>query len=468
MKKIIAISALAVFSLFSCSESKPVSRSEAVTNEQNLQEQKSADDIVLTMAIGGENPFIINGKDIVKEFNNTDNGYKIVFKDYAEGIDQSAEHIDETLNDYNLSIYLDIMEGGKIDIIPGIFADPGKYFNLAEKGAFIDLNTFLDTDNEIDHDALFESVLEACSMNNELRYMPLFFSIDTLAGPTKYVGEKENWTFDEMKEHWEMMPEGSTINWHTVKDYVYFTLLRGVLSGFIDYDHAECHFDSEEFIDILNFINTFDDFTGDKGERGYDSPLFLFDQPINGFNDFHYNMYRENYGVDEPITYVGYPSYDNAGSYFNVSAKMVAISSSSSAEKQEGAWKFVRMLLSYENQYKEASDNKDIYNYTPDYGFPVNKKAFEDMGKDQYSHQGETKTVDRVEGEVDEGYLTKAEYDKLLDLINNTSKVNLDIEDDIYKIINDEIYAMFDGEKTSQEIAKNIQERVSLLVSERS
>ena len=62
-----------------------MSRSEAVTNEQNIEDKRSADDIVLTMAIGGENPFIINGKDIVKEFNNADNGYKIVFKDYAEG-----------------------------------------------------------------------------------------------------------------------------------------------------------------------------------------------------------------------------------------------------------------------------------------------------------------------------------------------------------------------------------------------
>lgn len=90
------------------------------------------------------------------------------------------------------------------------------------------------------------------------------------------------------------------------------------------------------------------------------------------------------------------------------------------------------------------------------------------MGKDQYSHQNESNIVDKVEGEINEGYLTKAEYDKLADLINNTHKVNMKVEDDIYTIINDEIYAMFRGEKTSQQIAENIQNRVQLLVSERS
>lgn len=472
MKKIIAISVMTVFSAFSCNNSITSTTSPKVKERISSAEVESLnisdEDIVLTMAISGENPYIINGKDVVKEFNNADNGYKIIFKDYAEDIDKTIENSEETLNNYNLEVYLDIMDGGNVDIIPNIFTDRGKFFNLAEKGAFLDLNTFLDKDSEINHDTLFDSVLQACEMNNKLTYMPLCFSIDTLAGPTKYVGDKENWTFDEMKEHWEKMPDGSTINWHTVKDYVYFALLRGVLSGFIDYDNAECYFDSKEFIDILDFINSFEDFYGDKEDIGYDSPLFLFEDQIYSFRKFHYNPYRENYGTDEALTYVGYPSEDKNGSYFNVSTRMIAISNNSSAEKKRGAWEFIRILLSYENQYKKVLSDEYSYNSDNDLGFPVNKKAFEDMGKDQYSHQNESNIVDKVEGEINEGYLTKAEYDKLADLINNTHKVNMKVEDDIYTIINDEIYAMFRGEKTSQQIAENIQNRVQLLVSERS
>ena len=124
------------------------------------------------------------------------------------------------------------------------------------------------------------------------------------------------------------------------------------------------------------------------------------------------------------------------------------------------------MLVSYDCQYNNGFSG--TLGADSEFALPINKKAFEDMGKDQYSHQNESNIVDKVEGEINEGYLTKAEYDKLADLINNTHKVNMKVEDDIYTIINDEIYAMFRGEKTSQQIAENIQNRVQLLVSERS
>ena len=464
MKKIIAISILTLFSAFSCNNSRTSTTSQKVhENTLSVEDETvkhSEDDIILTMAISAENPYIINGKDVVKEFNNADNGYKIVLKDYAEDIDKTIVNSKETLDNYNMKLYLDIMEGGNIDIIPNIFSDNGKFINLAEKGAFSDLNMYLDSDTEINHDTLYDNVLRACEMNNKLTYMPLCFSIDTLAGPTKYVGRKENWTFDEMKEHWEKMPDGSTISGHKTKDYVYFTLLRGVLSSFIDYDKAECHFDSKEFVNILDFINSFDDFTGYKEDMNYNSSLFLFEDIIYSFRKFHNNPYREYYGIDEAITYVGYPSSDNAGSYFNVSTDTIAISAMSSADKQKGAWEFIRMLVSYENQYKSTSNYDDE--------FPINKKAFEDMGKDLYIHENESNIVEKFEGDVDEGFLSKDEYDQLVNLINSIKKINFDMEDDVFNIINDEIFAMFAGEKAPQQIAENIQNRVQLLVSERS
>ena len=42
------------------------------------------------------------------------------------------------------------------------------------------------------------------------------------------------------------------------------------------------------------------------------------------------------------------------------------------------------------------------------------------------------------------------------------------MEYDILDIINDEIWAMFANEKTPEEVAGNIQERVETMVSERS
>ena len=175
MKKIIAISILTLFSAFSCNNSRASTTSQKVhENTLSVEDETvkhSEDDIILTMAISAENPYIINGKDVVKEFNNADNGYKIVLKDYAEDIDKTIVNSKETLDNYNMKLYLDIMEGGNIDIIPNIFSDNGKFINLAEKGAFSDLNMYLDSDTEINHDTLYDNVLRACEMNNKLTYI---------------------------------------------------------------------------------------------------------------------------------------------------------------------------------------------------------------------------------------------------------------------------------------------------------
>lgn len=118
------------------------------------------------------------------------------------------------------------------------------------------------------------------------------------------------------------------------------------------------------------------------------------------------------------------------------------------------------MLVSYENQYQSASSD--------DNGFPINKKAFEDMGRDQYIHENEEKMIDTVGGKVNEGFLSKAEYDKLVELINNAKNVSIGIEDDIFDVIEDEIFNMINGQKDPQQTAEDIQNRVQVLVSERS
>ena len=72
------------------------------------------------------------------------------------------------------------------------------------------------------------------------------------------------------------------------------------------------------------------------------------------------------------------------------------------------------------------------------------------------------------EGEIDKGYLTKAEYDRLVELINSIKKVNNELDNDVFQVINEEVQSMFAGEKTAEEVADMIQNRVQILVSEKS
>ena len=100
--------------------------------------------------------------------------------------------------------------------------------------------------------------------------------------------------------------------------------------------------------------------------------------------------------------------------------------------------------------------------------FPINNVVFEELGKERYDKEMDSNVVSMQGKEVDVGYLTKNEYDRLVNLINNTKHIHIHMEYDIIDIINDEIWAMFANEKTPEEVAGNIQERVETMVSERS
>ena len=191
----------------------------------------------------------------------------------------------------------------------------------------------------------------------------------------------------------------------------------------------------------------------------------FIDVPIYGFPNFHYGFIQETYGTDEPVTFVGYPSEDGCGTFINVNEYQIAVSATSSEEKQRGAWEFMKTLVSYECQcdslYFEGEKKEEA-------AFPVNMAAFEKRGADQYENEEKPNIVKDSEGEIDKGYLTKAEYDRLVDLINSIKKVNNELDNDVFQVIDDEIHSMFAGEKTAEEVADMIQNRVQILVSEKS
>ena len=64
--------------------------------------------------------------------------------------------------------------------------------------------------------------------------------------------------------------------------------------------------------------------------------------------------------------------------------------------------------------------------------------------------------------------LTKEEADFLSDYIKNTTAISETYSEDAMVIITEEVNAYFAGEKTAEEAADMIQNRVSLLISEQS
>lgn len=448
--------------LTSCSTEVPQSSYDvnvSSNNETLNHDESPAEDCVITIAVSGSSNALIAEK--IEQFNSENNGYKIECKNYVSSNNGNGD--DELTKDGNVEsfaeidnqIILDIIKGESIDIITDFaFNDKGRFNELIKKGAFADMYHFMNSDNEIHKEDLFENILKLSEFNDELVTIPLFFSVDTVYGEKKYVGEKENWTLDEMIKYWELMPENATFNGQTTRDSVYREILMPNLTSFVDIEKGTCSFNSPEFLKELNFINSFPSPETYKTELDYTVPNFIDQTELFLFNQYH-DLFYDEYQQSKNCTFVGYPSKDGKGAFINTFGRF-GISANSTPEKQKGAWLFIRELLGYDYQYEFGK-----------HYFPINCDAFFQLGKDEYSRNDENYTY-TIQGQEYTGtYLNYDEYCRFFEYVKGIDKINTDLNEYIIEIINEEIISMIWDEKSPEETAAIIQNRVEILVSEK-
>lgn len=473
MKKTLLILMTSLFALTSCSSSSSVEigtgQSQIIiedpaTGSDNSNKKKA--DIILTYA--ATTNMSSAEKNLISEFNMADNGFKINVKTYEDNVKYIGDSEDgemriasqDSINARNIEIMNDIISG-EIDIISDCSFGTDLFENLMGKGAFVDLYSFMEKDDEINSSTLNTHVLELHETDGKLYMMPYLFKIDTLCGKTEYVGTKENQTLDEFIANWESMPEGSMICGHDTKSYVYMNVLRNQMFSFVDYANAEVSFDSPEFIKLLEFCNTFYNDDGDYHERAWNAVNMVERAQISGFDSFHLYIRKDD------VTFVGYPSEDGKGSYIDSTGYRLAINSAVSKERQKGAWEFLRMAAGEEYQLSiwNITDEKSLMQ--GEMGFPVNLNAYNEAAKRTMNgeYYPDVRSFSGVEENV--GQITEDELKRCTDYINNVQAITTVIDRDIlFDVIESEIYAYFDGAQSAETAAEMLQNRLSIYVSE--
>ncbi len=460
MKKILYLCIVAsLFVLTACKGDTGVNQSKSSDSFMSEQDPAPTDengDILIRIATDETAYLPLELRTAIDAFNEMDNGYHVEPVIYSQAVMSTDDS--GGLQTADMRLLMDVMQGKNVDIVMDYsFFDLSNYDILSEKGAFVDLYTFLDGDFGIRRTELNTQVLEIHENDGKLYQMPLYFGIETMSGKSAYVGTKENWTLDELITHWEKMPEGAFFCDNTNQWLVYFSLVRSNLGAFVDYKSGTCSLDSPEFIKLLEFCNQFPK-TKDKIQPDWDTIYFLQSCSFNGFDEFH------RY-TDEDTVFVGYPSENGLGSFVDTLRKRYSICAKAHPAVQEGAWEFFSYMLNEDVQ----ANNNAIHesNDIEEYGFPVNNTAFERMAKEQLDYQGESRIVTAGGREYDLGYLTQAEYEQLLTLIGSLNRMNSPIDKAANTIIENEVKALFDGERTAEEVAKAIQGRMEIMISER-
>ena len=398
----------------------------------------------------------------VIDFNKTNTQYRITIKDYNQY---------STLEDY-MAAYTQLNNDIISNQMPDILVvnsniDIGNYIS---KGVLEDLNTFIEKDPELANVELLPNVVDAFSVDGKLYTLVPSFSVRSLIAKTSLMDGRTSWTMAEFMDWVKTLPEGtSAFSPDMMREGFIYQVMSFLGGDFVNSQTGQCSFDSQEFINILEYAKTLPKELPDNYYDDYDWTLYetmyrenrtvLMEVYISSIRDLKYSI-RGQYG--EPVTFIGFPTAEGNGSIIAMGSNAFAMSARSAYK--DGAWEFIRYYLTDEYQ------NSDQF-----YDLPVVKSAFEKkaalaMERPYWIDESGNKI------EYDDTYyinnediimepFTQEEVDEISEFIYSVNKVSR-FDDELRKIILEESESFFSGSKSAQEVAKIIQSRAQIFVDE--
>ena len=395
-------------------------------------------------------------KSEILRFNRMDGDYRIEVRDYSE------YNTDEDYTAGNTKLITEIGAGAVPDILitNGLPID-----TFSARGYFTDLWSFIDADAELGgREALVEPFLNAISQDGKLYWITNSFNLVTLAGPSSIVGTEPGWTYDDFYAALDQMPEGCEIlSLGTTKQSVFDSICNLNLDSFVDWGTGTCSFDSEEFINLLKFTDLFPkDFDWENHEWSQDDNddvrikegrQLLMSLRLGYPFDMVY--YSQSFGGT--MTLIGFPDVPGSGAVFSTYSPGFAISET--CKEKDAAWRFVSGFL-----------KEDFQNNYGSYGFSVNRKLFDKSFQDALGQEFNNYVMDASGEYVNQTItFTQEDMDMLMNVINNTQLFGqsyASTQDQLQKIVSEEVSSYFAGEKSAEDVAAMIQNRASIYVSE--
>ncbi len=412
------------------------------------------------------------GSKTILQFNRASDEYRIEVIDYSEY---------NTEDDYEAGLTklkTEIMAGNLPDII---CLDGLSDSLLAAKGLIVDLYPYMDADSDLDRQDFFPNVLAAMEQDGKLYSTVSNFYIETVCGASSVVGSEPGWTYQELKEALQNMPEGCELfSTYTTRDTILNACLAMDMEQYVDWGTGECNFDSQQFIDLLNFASQFPaefdwenyEWTSEDDEwtRVSQGKQMLITAYLSNFNAIQ--QYQALFGGDiDDVTFIGYPTSQGVGSMLSMNAGYAI---TRDCADPDGAWQFLRTFFTEE--YQSNSQN---------FGYPSNRKAFDKELQEAMTPQYRTDAegnylLDEEGNKIEEdmggiGFgdgqivyfyaLTQEQADKLLEVIESTTKVE-DYNTSIFDIVSEQSAAFFAGQKSAEEVAKLVQSKANIFVNE--
>ena len=392
------------------------------------------------------------------EFNKNNPEYKIKFIDYSS--------YDED-GDYGAGIEkmnMDIVSGSTPDIL--ILSDQMPVSSYINKGLFADVSSYINKDSELSNEMFLSNIMDAIRTGDKLYQIVPSFYVGTVAMKSRFTDGKNVLSIKDCKDLMDKMGVKPDAAFGIMpRDSFLEQGLSFSGDNYIDWEDKKCNFDSDSFIEFLEFANEFPQSYPDNVWEDYKDTLYLENSALFGIvniGSFRTYSYIRDVQFGEDVSFVGYPNDLGINNSVIIPFSRIAISSQS--QYKDAAWEFVKYFLSEE------------YQDSLEYSFPIRKSSFEKMGEasthKQFYMDGDKKV------EYDDGYYIGGQEviarpltsEDVMNVTNFIKSLNLVSSNNtsVNNIIFEEASAFFSGQKSAKDVADIIQSRLSIYVNENS
>lgn len=386
----------------------------------------------------------------IMKFNRSNDKYEIKVIDYSElypgdGLEEAKKQLD-----------MDIISGKAPDII-NIDGNVKKY---VDKGIFLDLTPEFDKGGALEGIELLPNIAEMMKYDGKMYTFMPSFKVATCAVRAKFAKGKGSLTYKELDDLIKSNGTDYEKAFGSNHDKSYGNLLMPHYADkCIDWNEKKCDFKNPEFIEFLNFINKFPDKVSGHSNLAEIDKSYAEDKGIyyrELFSNLNEYARLKQLVFNDDIELVGYPN-NSRENIASINGELYAVNSNTA--HKDIALEFVKELI--------LSDKDDSYS-----GFSTVKQKFEEELQEATKEKSDDDESAQLWDQINHVMvkmkpLSQEEVSKFYDYTVSINSLDC-MNNEITNIIAEEASAFYCGQKTAEEVADIIQNRVTVYINENS
>ncbi len=369
----------------------------------------------------------------IEEFNRQSENYEVVVRDCYQ----------ESFTDLQERFRAEMIAGDGPDLIHNLFVP---IYSYAKSGVLEPLDDWLPEDR------LLPQTVESGRVEGHCYIAPYEFSLQSLITTREIAGERTQWTLGEMKEVMAERPAEFFYGGASGQDVLYCMIgMDEENTAFVDWEQGICHFDTEEFVSLLECSGAWADMRKNRdvayGKEELISRLALVEQlwRTPATLESYYTNLEELGGS---CVYIGYPTESGNGSF--VEGWGFAINRSSTCK--DGAKAFLEYLMSPKVQWERWEETGNL---------PVDRELLERVMKESVGILSDGQEA----ASSHSGIPGEEEIQYYWELLLNSKAVG-NRYNGIQDIISEETAGYYEGNRDPWEVAGVLQNRVQLYLDE--